>query len=568
MLIKNKFKKIIVTVLFILLVCENSFSQNKKFTVDGIYHITNPTTNGEMIVNGRGEILAKNSEEATNLSLLDDERTHECNYFYRMGIDKKFVDKEYNPDDGEKYTMKEGSFRSTFYDKSGNEIGLSVDKTYGASFVLNDYLAYSKFDEEKNESTLYLFNAKTKESKKLLHTILYFFSDRPVLSSSTWDDMDNNKEIIIYDDDFNEINKISGYSVINTMTPYNINLLRVGKKANTKYGTIDNFLDESFNFILEKDVEILDMDDSKGIITIKDNDVYYDYDITKKMKISEDKPYSKYDKALSYDDKYKALEATISNIKSFDANTTFVSPMIYKGKIIYEAQLENKSSEIRFPARIYNDTLDKMKEFETIDFIDEERGKIFANHGEVYDFDLNLIHNLGKDVSAEYYTCNGKTFYIDMFDSNYEKRDKFNLYDENFNVLLKDIKYADFYTFENMIQVEDMNSTKIYDTNIEIIKDFNRQIIVNNQYGVDYYSFTDENTKRMGVMDKDYNIIIDNLKFVHEFRPGYFTYQNGFKYGLMDYTGKVLLSFSIFDSMNEDSNPKDYRKGQIDGFIW
>ena len=64
---------------------------------------------------------------------------------------------------------------------------------------------------------------------------------------------------------------------------------------------------------------------------------------------------------------------------------------------------------------------------------------------------------------------------------------------------------------------------------------------------------------RMGVMDDNFNIIINDLKSVTNLEEKSFTYTNGFKYGLMDYDGKVICDFSIFDTMTEDANLNDYK---------
>ena len=83
---------------------------------------------------------------------------------------------------------------------------------------------------------------------------------------------------------------------------------------------------------------------------------------------------------------------------------------------------------------------------------------------------------------------------------------------------------------------------------------------INHWYNdVKYYNFKDLDTNRAGVMDPDFNILVDGLKSATYLQEKYFTYLNGFKYGLMDYEGNVLLSYSIFDTMSEDSVRDDYK---------
>jgi hypothetical protein len=74
----------------------------------------------------------------------------------------------------------------------------------------------------------------------------------------------------------------------------------------------------------------------------------------------------------------------------------------------------------------------------------------------------------------------------------------------------------------------------------------------------DYKVFNDLANDRMGIIDKNFNIVIDNMKYIESLNDNYFIYQNGFKYGFMDYEGNPILTFSIFDTMREDAVEKDF----------
>ena len=59
-------------------------------------------------------------------------------------------------------------------------------------------------------------------------------------------------------------------------------------------------------------------------------------------------------------------------------------------------------------------------------------------------------------------------------------------------------------------------------------------------------------------------MIIDNLKAISGLEELCFGFTNGFRYGLMDYEGRPILKYSIFDSMTEDSNGEDYKGNFIE----
>ena len=93
------------------------------------------------------------------------------------------------------------------------------------------------------------------------------------------------------------------------------------------------------------------------------------------------------------------------------------------------------------------------------------------------------------------------------------------------------------------------------------MKAIDRKILIKNWYDnkTNFREFTDLTTKKMGLIDEQFNYKLDNINFIGFKEEKYFTYQNGFYYGLMDYDGKVVLKYSIFDSMQEDANLNDYK---------
>ena len=115
------------------------------------------------------------------------------------------------------------------------------------------------------------------------------------------------------------------------------------------------------------------------------------------------------------------------------------------------------------------------------------------------------------------------------------------------------------YAFSDKISIVTNQGTDLLDKNLSSVKHFDKKLRIDNWYpDANHYSFTDKDTNMMGVLDLDFNIVVDNLKAVSEMTDKYFVFVNGFKYGFMDYEGNILFDFSIFDSMRDDADPTDY----------
>ena len=166
---------------------------------------------------------------------------------------------------------------------------------------------------------------------------------------------------------------------------------------------------------------------------------------------------------------------------------------------------------------------------------------------------MNKVAECDKDDWFEIYNINNKTYFVNNYKriERYFKDEKHNsiaVYDDKFNLLFSNLE--DFKYFENnkLIAMTDKDSTKLYDEKFHMLKDLKTKIYIIYNYIDKYYAFTNTSVDRYGIVDRDGNICVSGLKNISQLADDYFVYQNGFKYGIMDYEGNEIVSFSIFDS--------------------
>lgn len=134
--------------------------------------------------------------------------------------------------------------------------------------------------------------------------------------------------------------------------------------------------------------------------------------------------------------------------------------------------------------QVCNSNLMPLKIFDKEIAIDEDTGRIFTVDGEIYDFDMNLLkkfyHNrklthiiINYTIKDEEGFVNPKTriYYIDDKDNNGNQLRTYNLYDEDFRIILENI--SSIKVVENKgIEVVKDGKTKMYsfDIWVDIIK--------------------------------------------------------------------------------------------------
>lgn len=509
---KISFKIIILLFLFSFFI----FSSFIKPSDNEVFFIRNPKTRTEMIFNKDGKILLKAIDiDSENIGIIEDSFTKEQKYLFKVFNGEKKVETKYKSNDNEEYTDVYPSFRTVYYDLNGKDLGVSLDNVYGAAHAFSDYIIF--FD-----SNAHILNVKTKEEKKTSHNYIEIFEDRVLLSTERY--IDGPQSILICDKDLNVLKTIVGFA-LDKIEEVN------GKKY---YKISEKFSDAKINHynLIDKDGNLL-------------------YDEPKEEEV---------DDYGSKDGKDEKL------IKDRDSNIEWVETLYYKNKKIFVAHLkyienvdEDGGLSYVFNIDVYND------KFEKVDVGSKNINTAIAKHGylildnkKIVDFDFSLVKEFDEASSFTSNEKDDKVFFTDMYDTEYNKKYKFNLYDEKFNLIVSNIEEISFDDFDKYIVIRGKNKTNFYDSDLNRIKEFDRRLSIRRFFGFNYPSFTDLDKNRMGIFDIDGNIIIDNLKQVCDISLNYFTFQNGFKYGLMDYSGKVLHEFSIFDNIKEDADDREY----------
>lgn len=551
---------------------------------ESLHLIKNNVTNTETIVKGDGTIILNGMDGFKDvLGLAKDKRTNEVNYVYRSiyGEDREIIERIDNYS-GEVYSYSEPTIETIYYDNTGKEIGLRA-KSYSPNLILGDKIVYSDLNSEYG-SNLYYFDVKTKKTEKTKHNSVYFYADHPIFSTNQYIEKNEiNKEILVCDDDFNVIKTIDNYSISGIENASDTEIAVVATtliKNNEKspeeldYGTDYeykyNCLDTDFNLVFDEPLDSRPIFNDSSVVTVHRGNIEFDFDFKNMKKVGEERAYSGFD---NYNDKYQTerrkYDPICDDIKKLDNRYTYVDVRIYKDKVLlfahHDDSYDEKNDIFIDPCDIYSVDKELLLSVKTFNNTYEDAGYIFVDNNKIYDFDLNLIKSFDTELYVDKYDIGGKTYFEDSRNVDYSTREHFNLYDNNMNLLYENLRMAIPYTYDDCLILVFDDKTIIIDKDNNIIKEFDRALDIRNWYDdVDYKVFTDINTNRMGILDDNDNVIIDGLKYVSGLEKECFTFTNGFKYGLMDYEGKVICSFSIFNTMNEDAKLEDYNIRLLD----
>ena len=511
--------------------------------------------------------------------------------------------------DGTVYdTFMQTNFNLNGVNDNISDITLSnCDCTYNfASF--NDYFIvqayYLSKDSKKSKFNLHIYNKsltklKTLENMSVSYTVNeYDFSKGEyqfLITKNTADNsvsmLDNNLEtsfIIDRADNFvlSELSKgqLEIHKTTNTTKYYNSYIYDIYKKNLTK-DTKNRKVPFSINY--ETITSTINVDDESLILNDLNPDfVSIIYIKNKPFLFVSEKNYKQNNNNYIYDLSGKRLKILKQTEKTPTLNDIDQNFLIFQ------------DSSIMY---VYNDKLELIKTLQNGKRLLKSQDKYFVHDShvnfqnasintDIYDENFNLITTLPgsfREISIE-----DRTYYVTQ--ANFSTSLIYNLLDENFNVKLNNIKTIDvinnYIEFKRLENYDDGNY--YIKENIEPIKYKNKYLLVSsNNFTFQIY---DSTLKKLGEIDinsqNEYhneNIfqISDDILLVYDFfndglgkyslyqigvgyilkdiyyigniTKDYFTFLNGFNYGLMDYNLNVLCSYSIFDNFQDDIYESD-----------
>ena len=545
-----------------------------------IHIVRNGITNTSAVVRGDGTmILSSMRPNQESFRLYSDERTKEVSYIFKLEQGENLVKVPYG-DPAENLTYPDLSASGSFYFTDGTYTGLTAN-TYGAVYVVGDKIIYSDENVSYEDNMTFVFDTKTKENVKAPRSSPFFFGSHIIFSANAYG-YDNtkelHKEILVCDDNLNVIKTMDGLTMASTIEHEGteIGVLHVDQILNKEKDLKDlifeedyvrkyNYLDSDLNIIFDEPVDNRIFFDGSTIATIHQGDKEFDFDFKTKKVVGDVRPYSgseNYNEKYQKDrEKYKDINERIKNLKP---SYNYVETKIYGDKVIFLAYGDGEYVEAtdRYinPCDIYSVDEKLLLHIDDMNVTYEDSGYLFANGKDLYNFDLEIVKTFDKETYLSSFKIGEKTFFANDRDPSFKEEAHHSIYDDKMNEIFKNVKEAISYTYDDYEVIVFDNRTLIIDSNLNVIKEFDRALDIRNWYTdkkLEYRAFTDLNTNRMGIIDGKYNVIIDNLKAITGLEELCFGFTNGFRYGLMDYEGKEICSFSAFDTMNEDSKISD-----------
>ena len=550
--------------------------KNEAWFKNGLHSIRNNVTNTYMIVNGNGDIVAKSIEpELESLGVVRDLEENVTNYIYKTYTGESIVKSTFSGIDYE-YTDLNPSARCRIYDRNGNDIGFEA-KIYSPQYSSKNKIIFAKRIDE-NYSNLQVFDVNTKEYSDLNYSESNTLNGKFIFSTSPYNYKSERQEILVTDGDLNEVKKIEGYSLDLTTKEDGVEYAIVRKRLSNKEDATNNFkyniLDSNYELMLDEDVDENVWTGNRKVLTLRVGDKVFDYDVIKKQKVGEERDYKTTEdpeqvKRMAIEAKYEPLMNKIKKetIENGTEKYYYMDLLTYKDTVLILASVyvENNTYDHN-PIDIYNVEGEQIASFNNLSTRYQDDGYLISNNETVFNTELKEIATLKGDRNIDRFDKFGKIFYADDMDTNYNYVNSFTIYNEKFEPIFENVENTQFDTYDDYIVIVDKDGTKIVDKDLNIIKTLNRKLEIKNWYDnkTNYRDFTDLETKRMGLIDENFNYKIDNLKYVGYKEEKYFNYQNGFEYGLMDFEGRPILKYSIFDSMTEDSNGEDYKGNFIE----
>lgn len=550
--------------------------RNEQWFKNGVHSIRNNLTNTYMIVNGNGDIIVKSLEpELEAVGVVRDVDKNVVNYVYKSYTGESIVKSTFSGIDYE-YTDMNPSTRCRIFDRNGNDIGFEA-KIYSPQYSSKNKIIFAERNDE-TYSNQKAFDVNTKEYIELNYSESSTMDSNFIFSTSPFNYKSDRQEMLIADEDLKEIKKIEGYSLDFVVEEDGVQYAMIRKRLSNSEDSSNNykynFLDSNYEFILDEDVDENIWTGNRKILTLRVGDKVYDYDVLKKEKVGEERDYKTTEdpeqlKRVELEKQYEPLmnkikQETLENGKE---KYYYMDLLVYKDTtlILASVYVEDNTYDHN-PIDIYNTEGEQIASFNNLSTRFQNDGYLISNNDTVFNTEFKEVAALKGNRNIDRFDKFGKVFYADNMDDNYNYVDSFTIYNEKFEHVFENVECAEFDTYDDYIVIVDKDGTKIVDKDLNVVKTINRKLEIKNWYDneTNYREFTDLITKRMGLIDSNFNYIIDNINFIGYKEEKYFNYQNGFEYGLMDYEGRPILKYSIFDSMIEDAKLSDLKGNFIE----
>ena len=529
-----------------------------------LHEIRNPMTYTTMLVKGDGTIVLKTMEpNIEQLGVVEDIDKNTTNYIYKTYNGEGLETKTYGEGESQ-FESTDLSIRTVFYDKDGKEVGLTTN-SYGANYSSKSKIIYRDNSLPYGEKDLRAFDVNTKEISELPYKNIYSYDGKFWMSTDEYgDDKEANEVIVVYDGDLKEIKRIEGYSLNGVENRKDAYIVRVSKRIKSDDGSDRkyNFIDENYQLLFDEDLDEIIWGDDFPVLTLRRGNNAFEYDFSKKEKVSEDKPYvekkSSWEELMDEQRPYEELKLEVEKKGKYQ----YVNALVHGGNVLFLAYKDmNVGMFDDNTCDVYNEKLEHIASFDSVDNVFNEHGYIFANRNTIYNDKLETVKKFDVKCHVERVDKFDKVFFSNGTAEDYSKRKDFELYDENFNVVFDHIDSLDSYVYDDYFVMTRGDNTYFADKDLNIVKEIlGRPITIQGWYRdeIKYRPFVDLKTERMGIIDNEFQFLVDGLKDVSSLTKNYFTYQSGFKYGLMDYEGIPILTYSIFDTMREDAVEKDF----------
>ncbi len=573
-MIKNKKSFITILAIISMLIAHTightSFAYADSLS-DDVFIISNPVTNAQVATDRNGKILVK-SIDANNeyLNTIRDILTEKVAYIIKAyeGEEKVRITNTYGEDT---FSYLEPSHRYEVYDLNGNKIDIVVDEFANLSAV-KDKIIYSTYEKS------FIYDTKTGTSSELGDYRAVSKCGNVILAYS----YDSDKTgILVLDDNLNQIKKIDGYLYFYSSRIGDKEIEKIRKPiGNDQY--VYNFLTEDGDILLPNDIENMPKYDSQEVIDLIYGNTIVKYDLIKKQYVSSPSEISNEEKKKIIDreeptdqENEEMKEKIRQSLSKYE--DAYVYENTYNDKKIYIASYDGHyvtaTGSDADQTYTYDDYVQKYNVYDKdgnlyVEAVENlmtsltNYGYIGVN-GIIYDFDMNEVMRYPKTVNFTDENIDGKVYFLDKWTDNYEVRKSMTLYDEKFGIVKADIEDFAYMSNNGLIFMTDDQSTKLYNKNFELIKDLGLKARVNYNYTDSKYCLVDMKTGRYMVVNNEGDILVSGLKYIGRMEDDYIVYQNGFRYGIMDYNGVEVISLSIFDTIKEDANLSDYNSYDI-----